>query len=265
MTLPLWGMMQKAQDDPETIEQAIARMIAEHEADPEAHLGEGESLSMHKHEEVIDHPAFSIVGDKFSNTDIIINTPIQSNDALAAGSNGSPLNMRYIVAGDFDDDLVRYGAFLPPSYHFADRLADDFIIRGTIGADWYGGDGFVQFGMLRVQNANSTTKILNGFYFSIEDGGVFARVHSPTFDDYELVLTEKETYDSQTWEIENRASEDLLIFRINGVEVWTCSTATLGQTYTTPYIFFRSYAPTEGEGGGLALYNIFWTIHPPAP
>lgn len=64
MTLPLWGMMQKAQDDPETIEQAIARMIAEHEADPEAHLGEGESLSMHKHEEIIDHPAQSVVLDK---------------------------------------------------------------------------------------------------------------------------------------------------------------------------------------------------------
>lgn len=64
MTLPLWGTLEKAQDDPTTIDEAIQTAITEHEADPTAHQGEGESLEAHKSEEVIDHPAQSIVVDK---------------------------------------------------------------------------------------------------------------------------------------------------------------------------------------------------------
>jgi len=66
MTLPLWGQLQKSLDDTETIEQAIERIVAEHNAEPEAHLGTGESLSEHKHTTVLDHPAGSVLADKFS-------------------------------------------------------------------------------------------------------------------------------------------------------------------------------------------------------
>lgn len=62
----IWGDLQKSLDDNETIEQAIARVVAEHEADPAAHQGEGESLQNHKNNEIIDHPAGSVKIDKFS-------------------------------------------------------------------------------------------------------------------------------------------------------------------------------------------------------
>lgn len=64
MALPLWGVLEKAQDDSETIEQAIARLIDEHKADPTAHLGVGESLEQHKTSSIIDHPPESVVLDK---------------------------------------------------------------------------------------------------------------------------------------------------------------------------------------------------------
>jgi hypothetical protein len=64
MSLPLWGLMQKSQEDPRTIEEVIADMIVEHEEDPTAHLGEGESLQAHKSDSIIDHPAQSVVLDK---------------------------------------------------------------------------------------------------------------------------------------------------------------------------------------------------------
>jgi hypothetical protein len=59
-----WGQLAKSQDDPEKVEEAIARMISEHNADPEAHLGEGGSLRSHKMAEIIDHLARSVVRDK---------------------------------------------------------------------------------------------------------------------------------------------------------------------------------------------------------
>jgi hypothetical protein len=70
MATETWGLMTKSQEDSTTIEQRIAEMIAEHEADPEAHTGENESLAAHRANEVIDHPAASIVGDKYSESQI---------------------------------------------------------------------------------------------------------------------------------------------------------------------------------------------------
>lgn len=78
MSIPLWGQLQKAQDDSETIEEAIARMILEHEEDPEAHLGEGESLEMHKTEDTVDHPRGSILPDKITFQDSIFDTTFES-------------------------------------------------------------------------------------------------------------------------------------------------------------------------------------------
>jgi hypothetical protein len=66
MTLPFWGQQEKAQDDATTIEERIAEMIVEHEEDPEAHLGAGESLEAHKSESVIDHPPLSVLRDKIA-------------------------------------------------------------------------------------------------------------------------------------------------------------------------------------------------------
>jgi hypothetical protein len=70
MSIETWGLMPKSQIDAETPEEAIVRLIAEHEADPEAHTGANESLAAHRANEVIDHPAASIVGDKFAESQI---------------------------------------------------------------------------------------------------------------------------------------------------------------------------------------------------
>ena len=64
MALTIWGLLAKNQNDNETIEEAIDRKIAAHEADAEAHLSATGSLQSHKASEIIDHIAESIVNDK---------------------------------------------------------------------------------------------------------------------------------------------------------------------------------------------------------
>lgn len=81
MADPVWGMLAKAQDDNQTVDEAIAAAIATHEADSEAHTGVGESLETHKSQTVIDHPAGSVVGDKFPN-ERMINSQFDSLDAF---------------------------------------------------------------------------------------------------------------------------------------------------------------------------------------
>lgn len=66
----IWGMLPKALDDDQTILEAIAALIAAHEADEEAHLGVGESLQSHRASEIIDHLAESVVQDKILDGEI---------------------------------------------------------------------------------------------------------------------------------------------------------------------------------------------------
>lgn len=96
MSLPLWGQLEYAQDNPETIEEAIARMIVEHEEDPTAHLGDGESLAMHKSESVIDHPQGSILGDKYTNQEFSITPTFESTDR---GYTISGAGLSFSIAG----------------------------------------------------------------------------------------------------------------------------------------------------------------------
>ena len=78
MANPVWGQLEKAQDDDETIEEAIARLIAEHESDAGAHTGTGESLETHKSQEIVDHPAGSILADKDTMTEFVIKDDLRS-------------------------------------------------------------------------------------------------------------------------------------------------------------------------------------------
>lgn len=64
MADPTWDALAKNQIDPELISEYVAAAIVAHESDPEAHLGAGESLEQHKTNDVIDHPAESILNDK---------------------------------------------------------------------------------------------------------------------------------------------------------------------------------------------------------
>lgn len=68
-----WGLLPKSQIDSETIEEAIIRLIGEHEEDPTAHTGENESLEAHRTEGILDHRAGSVLADKWTMTEFSIN------------------------------------------------------------------------------------------------------------------------------------------------------------------------------------------------
>lgn len=72
MSIPVWGLLEKSQVDPETIEDAILRLIAVHEADPTAHQGAGESLELHKASTIIDHLADSVVAEIIKDGEVIV-------------------------------------------------------------------------------------------------------------------------------------------------------------------------------------------------
>ncbi len=74
MAEPVWGQLDKALDDDEKIEAAITRLITAHNDDANAHIGAGKSLNTHKTQEVVDHPAESVVEDKVKDSNINIHS-----------------------------------------------------------------------------------------------------------------------------------------------------------------------------------------------
>lgn len=108
MADPVWGLLAKSQDDSETIEEAIVRLIGEHETDAGAHTGAGESLETHKTQDTIDHKADSIVPDKLSQVEVFLQTLFESLDSWQTqGTIINGLN-RLTVTYRGDDSLDKY-------------------------------------------------------------------------------------------------------------------------------------------------------------
>lgn len=102
----VWGMLPKAQDDNTTIDEAIAQAIADHEADPEAHLGEGESLQIHRQNDMIDHPQGSVPLDKVSKQELYhydnFLSPVEVYDPdgdVTSGNGIIGLSIFHVVSG----------------------------------------------------------------------------------------------------------------------------------------------------------------------
>ena len=77
-----WGVLTKSQADNELIEEAIARLIAEHNADETAHVDTGQSLESHKSSVIIDHSAGSVVEDKIDD-EAVTSDKITANQVIA--------------------------------------------------------------------------------------------------------------------------------------------------------------------------------------
>ncbi len=82
-----WGEMTKTQDNPQTINQAIDAAISAHEADPESHMGVGESIENHRVNDIIDHPAYSVIDDKIKVDKYLIQDWFSSLDGYNKSGN----------------------------------------------------------------------------------------------------------------------------------------------------------------------------------
>lgn len=133
MTLPLWGQLQKSQDDSETIEQAIFRIVEEHNNDPESHLNEGESLSEHKKDDVIDHPPNSVVADKWSASELRANISSRITGSYLSDGLVIPTGVNEFTLQIEDEDpgpQVLFSGFIANTHSFIPGLNfdHDFVL-----------------------------------------------------------------------------------------------------------------------------------------
>lgn len=99
MAEPTWGLLAKAQDNEQLIDEAIAAAIAAHETDPDAHTGAGESLETHKSQEVIDHPPYSVIDDKTKINKFEIKSSMESMDGWQVVADGYTHSLGFFLFG----------------------------------------------------------------------------------------------------------------------------------------------------------------------
>jgi len=82
MSEPTWGLLAKSAVDPEKIEEAIDRIIDDHNDDPDSHLAAGQALQSHKAAEIIDHVVGSVIADKLTHTENVLRANFESIGAF---------------------------------------------------------------------------------------------------------------------------------------------------------------------------------------
>lgn len=231
MALPLWGQLEKAQDDSTTIDEAIAAAILAHEADPEAHLGEGESLEEHKTESVIDHPAESVVTDKvpdggmsyrwfpLDRQTIISNMGEESWDTFVLGNGGveqyiAELELRSgTTSGNRTKASSNSGVVNQINWN------EDWTFQTTVSIS-DAADNKVTFGFC---NTELDTSDFDGVWFRYEDGSAYVGMSEDFGTETTHSITAWSTgYDeAHVFRIQYDSENDRLLFYIDGSLVYT--------------------------------------------
>lgn len=157
MADPVWGNLPKAQDNPQKIEERIAEMIAQHESDPNSHMGENESIDIHRKNEIIDHPARSVVADKFSNSSNFINVDVTNilsgyNDECDVASDTMFLTASQ-NSGHSGQGSYEFYSVLPYDFGYNDwDMIVDFIIQGLYLSGTAEAEFYFSFGKIQLKN-----------------------------------------------------------------------------------------------------------------
>ena len=226
-----WGDLTKSQVDSETIEEAIARIIEEHNEDEESHLAAGQSLEAHKSADVIDHPPGSVVADKQSYIEIKYESNFDSIDSFATGGD---------VSSEFNAALlyIEQGGTLE-SYLFGASAISTGINLSAI--EWL----FQEVGLLDKTTekfelalgvtGNSYTPASveqSGAYFHLDGTTLYAKIKPPSGDTVSESLGTFDLTSPHIFRIHNNLESGFVEFYVDGVLEssleWPSATWTIG-------------------------------------
>jgi parallel beta-helix repeat protein len=163
MAVPTWGMLAKSQTDPETIEEAIARLVQEHNENEEAHLGPGQSLYSHKASEIIDHLVNSVLAEK-------LHVSAQVAECVVALTGGDYTTIQDALNDGNKRIYVKAGVYVIPSTGITISVneveiygedKDHVILKAEAGE-------YNEFNLVEIAS-NVEDVILKGLTFDVKD------------------------------------------------------------------------------------------------
>ena len=200
-----WDSLAKNQTDPTLITEAISAAIAAHNADPEAHMASGQAIDLHRVNEVLDHPAQSIVSDKLSSVDRFLSFPFTPNYDSSIFNysnffNGAMTGIEETSpkTGDSLASWVNY-LFSDLGYSSGDILVD-FLLSPDFGSGTAQGEFNVLFAKVQVKNGYYRL----GYYTTSWQYGSWV-AYSANFID--------------RWRIFFSSTDGVIYFYLNGLQI----------------------------------------------
>lgn len=218
LMVTVWGNLSKAQDDPETIEEAIQRIVQEHNDEPTAHTADNQSIGLHRVNDILDHPEGSVLGDKFTNADFVIqplfeNTTIYSKSAsgLTFGLGAVRLDtsttintLRFLFAsGQYSHTYVRDDKMA--TFQCSASINNDSTVLAYFGLGGFG---------LFAEPPGFGFKIHNGALYAVASFWGAVDFEEVTSQILGVTVTQKHYYRVQVM-----PAEGVAIYYIDGTEV----------------------------------------------
>lgn len=183
MTLSTWGLLPKSQVDAETIEQAIVRIVAQHNDDAEAHSGTGQAIALHRENDIVDHKAGSILADKLTMRELSIMDDFRTlahwqTTGEVSNTNWPALSL-YIESGAVEKSEIFKQAGLPSQWV---DFSKDMLFQVLARFDFSNNNYTAWFG----SGLNSATPT-DGLGFVVENGQLFAVLDLGTTTTFEEI------------------------------------------------------------------------------
>lgn len=217
MSIDTWGMLPKSGTDSETIEQAIARMIQEHDDDNTAHLEPGQSLQEHHSSDVIDHPAGSILADKISNREMMFFFPFESFDKYdisSAGVTQSLAGFRLDTSATINTARWVRAHVSSGMAHVNSNKAISFQFIGSLS----GSGNYLAYG---VAGGINTYEESPGIGFKFQNGSLYAVEHvwaEEDFEEYTSLISDVDVSQKHIYRVDVDTDENIAYFYVDGVQ-----------------------------------------------
>lgn len=252
MTLPLWGELEKAQDDSETIEEAIAAAITAHNDASNAHIGAGKSLDSHKTEEVIDHPAGSLLADKATMTELAVHTIFESIDGWSTvgevDNTDLPGLQIYIEYGAVDESGITSQPQVPLNFLNSSK---NMLFQILMHRDFSNSHYDAVFGFF---SSYSTTS--SGFGFVIEEGVMYGHAKSGSSQNRTASIY-VDPYLDHIFRVYLDADTETIYFFVDGVQRGSVSIPGSGWSDDTgPTLWAEA---TDTNDGSLFVGNLYFS------
>lgn len=239
-----WEHLPKNAVENETIEQAIVRIVEQHNNDNTAHMATGQSIDVHRKESILDHKVGSVLADKETMSELKFYTTFESLDmwdVVGQVSNAGIMGCQlYVENGAVEQSSIEVlnvtlGNFL--------NTNKDMIFQSLLDLDLGTGAYELRFGQI----ANFNTA-LEGFGFKIANNTLYTVVKGYQIDN-QVAQNSISVSVPHIYRAQYIAGERKFYFFIDGIEIhtYTLPTGTSLESDTGIYMGIKSTTLSDGN------------------
>jgi hypothetical protein len=250
-----WDSLAKNQTDPETIEEAINRIVSAHNNEPTSHAEDNQSIAVHRTNDILDHKAGAVLADKWTMSELDFSTTFDVLTPFGTHGNVTVIYPGVHVAPSASGD-ANYGKIAVDleSRGININYAKDFTFQFAFQGDLYSsGSILINFGFtpsVFVKNGVGLELTATNKRFFCTDAGGANPVYLlfPTYDDITPFVIR----------IQNIAQEGKMYVYINGQLLGTMIPHDPTAQDSSTIVFAGKRSSTSG--GNIDLYNLFFSL-----